>query len=139
MEDPNQKSLLQVLIDSYKAGEPKGHLLMCFIDWMPIIFCPFGQAWYFNSVNKYGQETWYAPHNLYRQTFHFAGGLAIGAALGWLKAKEVDETAIATTFLAFGYLEFIIDIPQGKQWQKACLDTLFWTLGAASGCYMYFL
>lgn len=126
-ENPNQKGLLRVLVDAWKAGEPRGDLIWKFINWSPIIFCPFGQAWYFNSENKYGVETWWAPHNLERELFHFVGGFLIGNAFGWIH----PWIPVAMVFGVFGFLEFFIDRTEGKQFMKSVLDTVFWTGGSA--------
>lgn len=125
-EDPNQKWLLKVLIDAWKAGESKQKLFLDFINWAPIIFCPLGQAWYFKSENKYGIETWWAPHNMERQPFHFLGGFILGNALGWIHPLAAG----VVVFLVIGFLEFVVDLKQGKQWMKAVLDTFFWTSGS---------
>lgn len=129
-------SWLAFVVAPFKAGQ-YWNALVNLINKMPIFFYPLSEQDYFNSVIKYGEETWWAPHNMFRQVFHLLGGLFIGIATGLIPYKYSNYIILGIILISFGYLEFIIDLPQGKEWQKACLDLAMWTLGTYAGLSLY--
>lgn len=44
---------------------------------LPNVTYPLGESRYWDSVDKYGDLEWRAPHNLWRGLFHFVGGLSV--------------------------------------------------------------
>jgi hypothetical protein len=114
------------LKNSWKNGENKWRLFFIFIGSIPI--WAFGERRYYDSVHKYGSETFYAPHNLVREGFHYLGGITLGLcavfnlALLWL-------TVIAV-FIGATLNEVFSDIPESGLRAKNFFDVFFWTLGA---------
>lgn len=70
----------------------------------------FGLEWiYYESVEEFGENTWWAPHNLYRHPFHFAFGMSIiGVPVGiyneyvdgWVGIKTLLDLA---AFISGGF------------------------------------
>lgn len=111
--------------------------LLVFFNKCPELFYPPNEAAYTALVAEYGEETWWAPQNWWRQLFHLLGGFLIGLPFGLFNCNLLDYIVIGSIFLTFGYIDFIIDIPEGKEWQKAILDLCFWTSAVALGCYVF--
>ena len=45
---------------------------------IPVWTYPAGHADYWEVAREYGRETWYSPHNIWRQAFHFLYGVIAG-------------------------------------------------------------
>lgn len=129
-----QRETLSALIEAWKGGqEPKLSIILSFFNWLPVIFCPFGADWYYASVIKYGQETWWAPHNLERELFHLLGGFILGN-IGGILSLRLTLLIVAS---AFFYKLYFVDMAEGKTFMKATLDWICWIAGTSmAGTYL---
>ena len=86
--------------------------------------------WYWKSVRKFGGQTWWAPHNWFRQLFHAVGGLTFGIVpqiIGWPIIGVVAAVAYSVN-KEFGEVR-----NRSFGWNtKNFLDILFWGLGASA-------
>lgn len=125
-----QNSLL-ILWESFSM--PRGISLWQFVrgiltrfpQW---VLGPF-EYFYWKSVISFGKRTWYAPHNLYRQMYHFGGGLGIGVVSPIVLGMA---TAVIVCFLST--CNELQDAAEEGEWNfKNTIDVLVWTSGAAVG------
>lgn len=72
-----------------KNTAPKTKLILYFINGIPNMTYPGGEEAYNASITKYGGQTVYAPHNLWRQLFHMVVGAIVGVLTFGLYAAIV--------------------------------------------------
>lgn len=101
---------------------------------------PF-EKYYWKSDEKFGRETWWAPHNVYRQPFHAAIGALFGLpAIYFLERagfiSELLWVVPAFIFILKMYVEFENDMDGNiyKMTIKNWLDSFFWALPAILRC-----
>lgn len=119
---------ISALKKAWKAGENKWHLLFMFFGSIPIFLYPKGEQAYYRSAEKFGDECWYAPHNLWREVFHFAAGF------GCMAIFSLNLWTMITGFmfitLAAVLNEILSDIPESGIHAKNFMDVYFWVLGS---------
>lgn len=86
---------------------------------------------YWWSVHKYGFITWWAPHNLYRQIFHFGGGISLFSLINLIAWWPLAIGAV----LYYAIRKELADMKHGAN-VKSMLDLIFWVLGALVGFYL---
>lgn len=86
---------------------------------------PAGEDEYWRSIDVYGQETWNAPHNVWRQMWHFIAGAALGIVLPYLVVASL--IAAKESYEAF---------TNKKLYFKNILDLAVWTTGALASNFI---
>jgi hypothetical protein len=114
------------LKNSWAVGENKLRLIFLLIGSIPVWV--YGERCYYESVIKYGTETFYAPHNLFRELFHFAGGALVVLCFSW--NRELSIISSIGVFAGASLNEVFSDIPDTGLHIKNFVDVTFWTLGA---------
>jgi len=96
---------------------------------VPHMTYPLGYKAYLASQQRFGRETWWAPHNLWRQAWHFiAGGLITIPFLQWSYIRFVP--------LFIGFIIFHIELLFDSQMnlkifsKKSMLDVACWCGGS---------
>lgn len=126
---PKNKTSLQVLWEDGKLNpftrKPWYAAFRSFFWRLPNSTYPAGENEYWRSIDVYGQECWYAPHNVWRQLWHFLAGASIGVLLPHLlvailiTAKESYEV-----------------YTNKKLYVKNVLDLIIWVSGAAASNFI---
>lgn len=110
-------------------------------------FASFGLIsfnWYENSVVKYSQERWCAPHNLWRQPFHAL--VTIGLALVLIRSSALSDLTIITVCFLYGLIKEIWEFRKDQKWskpdrrealKKSLSDVVSYTLAGAITCLLY--
>lgn len=128
--DVHEKSM-EIFLNAWKAGEPRLHLFLFFFDRIPQMTYPLGEICYNESVNKYGQETWWAPHNIWRECVHIIFGAILSLpALG----MEHRYWFCIGFYLLFQMKEIFFDLRIDQKWKpnvKNFLDAFCWGMGSA--------
>jgi len=86
---------------------------------------------YWRSAKNYGFITWWAPHNLYRQVWHFLGGVVLFTLL-----NIILWAPIAILLVLIYSLQKELKDMRPKANAKSMLDFLFWSAGAFVGAYL---
>lgn len=95
-----------------------------FLNRFPQIVLLWAEPIYWKSLKKWGQETWWAPHNLWRQVCHAFGGALVALPICW------PIFSVLAVFL-FSLNRELGEIKQKGFYFKNVLDVFFWTLGAS--------
>ncbi len=66
--------------NAWAAGESRIHLVLFLLNRVPQMTYPLSELFYNMSVNKYGENAWYAPHNIWRCFWHCVAGFTLSRA-----------------------------------------------------------
>lgn len=114
------------------------HFLLSLVTHLPQFTYPLGYKAYYESVDKYGEDTITAPHNLWREVCHFIGGVVLGIITGFF----VHPVVLLSIMFSVLFFAERSDVRDGAPIMKSVLDSLFWIAGAILGgwiCLTFFL
>lgn len=112
--------------EAWIEGESRLHLIWVFLTSFPVWL--YGEKAYYESEIKYGDQTWWAPHNLMDELMHFSFGLIF--TLPFIPWPAISFMMIAVIFGLAMSQEYFIDAKDSGLHFKNVLDALCWTLGA---------